>query len=63
MLGHVDKWLAREFTPHRMGETLRALADARPIPANAATDDDISSKVGECDRELAQYLPDNLLPT
>jgi site-specific DNA recombinase len=55
VLGRIDKWLSREFTPHRMAETLRALAEARPIPADVATDDDTSSKIAECDRKLAQY--------
>ena len=55
VLGRIDKWLAREFTPHRLAETLRALAEARPIPASAATGDDIASKIAECDRKLARY--------
>jgi site-specific DNA recombinase len=38
-----------------VAETLRALAAARSTPDNAATDDDISSKIAECDRKLAQY--------
>jgi site-specific DNA recombinase len=54
-LGRVDNWLAREFAPHRVAETLRALAEARPSPAIAATDDDITSTIAECDRKLAQY--------
>ena len=53
--GRVDNWLAREFAPHRVAETLRALAETRPSPAKAATDDDITSKTAECDRKLAQY--------
>jgi hypothetical protein len=38
-----------------MAKALRALAEARPIPADVATDDDTSSKIAECDRKLAQY--------
>ena len=57
-LGRVDNWLAREFAPHRVAETLRALAEARPSPAIAATNDDITTTtttIAECDRKLAQY--------
>ena len=53
-LGRVDNWLAREFVPHRVAETLRALAEARPS-RKAATHDDITSTIAECDRKLAQY--------
>ena len=55
MLGRVDKWLAREFAPHRMSETLRALAGARPGSPPAATDYDTTSKVADRGRKLAQY--------
>jgi site-specific DNA recombinase len=52
----VDKWLAREFAPHRMSDTLRALAEARPeTPAAAGAEDDTASKIAECDQKLAQY--------
>jgi hypothetical protein len=51
-LGRVDNWLAREFAPHRVAETLRALVEARPSPAKAATDDDITGRIAECDRKL-----------
>jgi hypothetical protein len=54
-LGRVGNWLAREFAPHRVAKTLRALAEARPSPAKAATDVDVTSKSAECDRKLAQY--------
>jgi hypothetical protein len=50
-LGRVDNWLAREFAPHRVAETLRALAEARPSPAIAATDDDVTTTIAECDRK------------
>ena len=55
MLGRVDKWLAREFAPHRMSETLRALAGARPGSPPAATDYDTTSKIADRGRKLAQY--------
>jgi site-specific DNA recombinase len=55
VLGHVDKWLAREFAPHRMSETLRALAAVQPDPQSAGDDDDRATKIAECDRKLAGY--------
>jgi site-specific DNA recombinase len=56
VIGRVDKWLAREFAPHRMGETLRALADAPQRDTTpASTGGEAASKIAECDRKLAQY--------
>jgi len=28
VIGHVDRWLAREFAPHRLSRTIRDLAPA-----------------------------------
>jgi hypothetical protein len=56
VIGEVDRWLAREFAPHRMSETLRALAEARQSEVLHADDDNgTAGKVAECDRKLAQY--------
>ncbi len=57
VIGRVDKWLAREFAPHRMGETLRALAEApqRDTAPMDADDQETAGKIAECDRKLAQY--------
>jgi len=57
VIGRVDKWLAREFAPHRMSDTLSALAEAaqRDTTTTSATDGEAASKIAECDRKLAQY--------
>jgi hypothetical protein len=56
VIGHVDKWLAREFAPHRMKETLRALAEAHePEAPRKNKEDGTAAKIAECDRKLAQY--------
>ena len=55
VISRVDKWLAREFAPPRMGETLRALAEAQPSGSPASTEDNTAGKIAECDRKLAQY--------
>jgi hypothetical protein len=52
IIGEVDRWLAREFAPHRPSETIRDLAGA-PLPE--ATDDETQHKIAECGRKLAQY--------
>jgi DNA invertase Pin-like site-specific DNA recombinase len=56
VIGAVDGWLAREFAPHRMGETIRALADAQPVDEpRSGGRGDAASKIAECDQKLAQY--------
>jgi site-specific DNA recombinase len=57
VIGRVDKWLAREFVPHRMSDTLSALAEAplRDTTTTSASDGEAASKIAECDRKLAQY--------
>ena len=56
VIGRVDKWLALEFAPHRMGETLRALAEARQDDAQQPDDSEgRASKIAECDRKPVQY--------
>jgi Protein of unknown function (DUF2637) len=47
--------LAREFAPHHMSETLRALAEARPDTPPAGPEDDAEAKIAECDQKPAQY--------
>lgn len=56
IIGHVDRWLAREFAPHWLGETIRDLAAAQAADV-AQVDDraDITRKIADCDRKLAQY--------
>ncbi len=56
VVGQVDKWLTREFAPHRLAGTLRALAEAQHAEtAHASVDKEITDKIAECDRKLAQY--------
>jgi site-specific DNA recombinase len=56
VIGAVDGWLAREFAPHRMGETIRALADAQPADEpRSGGQGQAESKIAECDQKLAQY--------
>jgi site-specific DNA recombinase len=56
VVGQVDSWLAREFAPHRMRDTLRALAEAQQDGiARAGDGGETAGKIAECDRRLAQY--------
>jgi site-specific DNA recombinase len=56
LIGEVDGWLAREFAPHRMSETLHAIARAQHVGSTRdAGNDWAMSKIAECDRKLAQY--------
>ena len=54
MIGEVDRWLAREFTPHRLTETIHELAQG--IPADTSDGSrEAKRRIAECDRKLAQY--------
>ena len=56
IIGQVDGWLAREFAPHRLTETVRDLAAVQLSGSSMrAGDDQTARKVAECDRKLAQY--------
>jgi hypothetical protein len=56
VIGEVDRWLAREFAPHRMSQTVRALAEAQQTDiAETNADTGAAAKIAECDRKLAQY--------
>jgi site-specific DNA recombinase len=56
IIGQVDSWLAREFAPHRLTNTLRDLAAAqRHETTQAGDDEETARKIAECDRKLAQY--------
>jgi hypothetical protein len=56
IIGQVDDWLAREFAPHRLTETVRDLAAVQLSGSSMRADDDQTArKVAECDRKLAQY--------
>lgn len=53
----MDEWLAREFAPHRLSQTIRDLAAAQRAGTvtRAGEDEEAARKVAECDRKLAQY--------
>ena len=57
VIGQVDRWLAREFAPHHLHDTIRDLAAAQaPEPAADSRDhEETARKIAECDRKLAQY--------
>jgi site-specific DNA recombinase len=57
VIGEVDRWIAREFSPHRLSETIRALAEARTAadPSRDSSHEEAARKIAECDRKLAQY--------
>jgi site-specific DNA recombinase len=56
IVGEVDGWLAREFAPHRMGETIRAMVEAQPVDEpRSDVQGDAASKIAECDQKLARY--------
>ena len=40
VVGHVDQWLAREFAPHRLSETIRDLATAQQARTITRASDD-----------------------
>jgi site-specific DNA recombinase len=56
VVGHVDQWLAREFAPHRLTQTIRDLAAADQTDAFEASErEQAARKIAECDAKLAQY--------
>jgi hypothetical protein len=58
LIGEVNRWLAREFAPHRLRATIADLAAAQLAEPIARLDDDheeTALKIAECDRELTGY--------
>ncbi len=57
VIGHVDRWLAREFAPHRLSRTIRDLAAAQQagMTRDASGNEEAARKIAECDAKLAQY--------
>jgi hypothetical protein len=54
--GQVDQWLALEFTPPRIAQTIRDLLDAQQAAKPPAADiDEARRQIAACDRKLAQY--------
>jgi site-specific DNA recombinase len=57
VIGEVDKWIAREFAPHRLNETIHDLAAVplREAATLTSQDEESARKIAECDRKLAGY--------
>ena len=57
LIGEVNGWLAREFAPHRLRQTIADLAAAQLAEPLARPDDheETALKIAECDRKLAGY--------
>jgi site-specific DNA recombinase len=57
VIGHVDRWLAREFAPHRPSQTIRDLAAAQHAgqARNTSGNEEAARKIAECDAKLTQY--------
>ncbi len=57
LIGKVNRWLAREFAPHRLNETIAKLAAAQLAEPAARPDDheETALKIAECDRKLTGY--------
>lgn len=57
IIGHVDKWLALEFAPHRLAQTIRDVAAVQQpgTVRDASGDEETKRKIEECDAKLAQY--------
>jgi site-specific DNA recombinase len=57
VIGHVDQWIALEFAPHRLTQTIRDLAAAQHTGTIRDTGDheEAARKIAQCDAKLAQY--------
>jgi site-specific DNA recombinase len=57
VIGQVDRWLVREFAPHRLRETISDLAAVQRAESATPADDrrEAVLMIAESDRKLAQY--------
>jgi site-specific DNA recombinase len=56
IIGRIDRWLAKELAPRRIGETIRGLVDAQEATRALTQDiEEAKRRMAECDRKLAQY--------
>ncbi|WP_344667777.1 recombinase family protein [Catenulispora yoronensis] len=59
LLPVLDSWLAKIFAPHRVGETIRAMAEQATTEAGpkakAEPESDTARKLAECDAKLETY--------
>ncbi|WP_319461363.1 hypothetical protein [Micromonospora sp. RTP1Z1] len=51
----LDTWLASAFTPHRIAQTITAMADAQPLDQPPALATAAQAIITECDAELERY--------
>ncbi|MGR6320810.1 recombinase family protein [Micromonospora soli] len=51
----LDTWLASAFTPHRIEQTITALADAQPLNLPPAPATAAQTIINECDAKLERY--------
>jgi site-specific DNA recombinase len=56
IIGRIDRWLAKEFAPHRLAGTLRDLVDAQEATKAPVADiEEAKRQIEACDRKLTQY--------
>ena len=57
VIGHVDQWIALEFAPHRLTQTIRDLADAQHpgMIRDPGNHEETARKIAQCDAKLTQY--------
>jgi site-specific DNA recombinase len=56
LLGPLDEWLARKFEPPRLAATIEELLTATTIHTEPhPVEDEIETKIADCERKLAQY--------
>jgi hypothetical protein len=56
VIREVDQWLAYEFAPHRLNDTIHDLAAAQHRDTAPASDhEEATRKIAECNRKLVQY--------
>lgn len=55
LLQPLDDWLASKFNPRNLAATIDELAAVTVITETRPEEDDITAKIAECDRKLAQY--------
>ncbi|MEU5789753.1 recombinase family protein [Micromonospora purpureochromogenes] len=51
----LDTWLASAFAPHRIEQTITAMADAQPLDHPSATSPAAQTIINECDAKLERY--------
>ncbi|MEV4813298.1 zinc ribbon domain-containing protein [Micromonospora avicenniae] len=51
----LDTWLTSAFAPHRVEQTITAMADAQPLEHSPATGGAAQAIINECDAKLERY--------